>query len=210
MPIDPADAIGAVQEGLSQVPSAVLAIVLLAGPTSLWLFYRFFVQPRRSRYTAGRDELVWACVRCLSVNDIQSGRCYACGLEREIALEEARRADPGVAAAEAVAAEPPAAEPAAASAVIAAAEPAAAEVPVAPPAPPSPVVLPPRRLVAVGPGRGVPTTSAASVPLSADGEPSGEPVSPPARSRRRHPTRTEPVAATTTQPEATPERPVEA
>jgi hypothetical protein len=61
------------------VPGALIAIVLLAGPTALWLLYRFVVQPRTSRYRAADGTgAMWVCAACRSVNELRMARCYSC------------------------------------------------------------------------------------------------------------------------------------
>lgn len=92
MPIDPIQTMTAVQEAVGHVPAAVGAVVLLGGPTALWLFWRFIVQPRRSRYPIGRSDLLWLCARCQSANEVRSSRCYRCGMRRD-AIEDLRLYD---------------------------------------------------------------------------------------------------------------------
>jgi hypothetical protein len=82
MPIDPTDALQFVERSLSSIPAAVVVIVLLAGPTTVWLLYRFVVQPRTSRYANGHLDVLWVCSDCRSVNEVRLSRCYRCGLER--------------------------------------------------------------------------------------------------------------------------------
>lgn len=83
MPIEPTDAIDTLQRTLSLVPPTILAIVLLGGPTAVWLLYRFVVQPRTRRYATDGSELLWICERCRSANEVRSSRCYRCALERD-------------------------------------------------------------------------------------------------------------------------------
>ncbi len=82
MPIDPSDSIQAVERSLNSLPAAAFVIVLLTGPTILWLLYRFVVQPRTSRYDGSHGELLWVCADCRSVNEVGHSRCYHCGLDR--------------------------------------------------------------------------------------------------------------------------------
>ena len=82
MPIDPSDSIQAVERSINAIPAAAVVIVLLTGPTILWLLYRFVVQPRTSRYGGSHDELLWVCADCRSVNEVGHTRCYHCGLDR--------------------------------------------------------------------------------------------------------------------------------
>lgn len=83
MPIEPTDAIENLRRSLSLVPPAILAIVLLAGPTAAWLLYRFVVQPRARRLAADGSELLWICERCRSANEVRASRCYRCAMERD-------------------------------------------------------------------------------------------------------------------------------
>lgn len=84
MSIDPFDLFESLERAIGVPPAAILAIILLAGPTAVWLLYRFVVQPRASRYTASQLELLWICERCRSANEVRSSRCYRCGLDREV------------------------------------------------------------------------------------------------------------------------------
>ena len=83
MPFDPSQAIGDIERSLGVAPAALLAIVLLAGPTVAYLLYHFVVQPRTSRYSDDSRDLLWICQDCRSANDVRAVRCYACGLHRE-------------------------------------------------------------------------------------------------------------------------------
>lgn len=82
MPIDPNAAFQALQRTVGMIPATVLVIVLLTGPTLIWLLYRFVVQPRTSRYAGGGSDLLWVCSTCRSANDARAARCYRCGLTR--------------------------------------------------------------------------------------------------------------------------------
>jgi hypothetical protein len=59
----------------------MIAVVLLGGPTAIWLLYRFFIQPRSSRYRARPAEPIWICMGCRSANELTSSRCYRCRRE---------------------------------------------------------------------------------------------------------------------------------
>jgi len=83
MPIELTDAIESVQRTLSLMPPAVLAIVMLAGPTAAWLLYRFAAQPQMRRRAVDGSELLWICESCRSANEIRSSRCYRCAMERD-------------------------------------------------------------------------------------------------------------------------------
>ena len=69
----------AVEESIGLLPSAIIAAVLLGGPTAGWLLYRFVVQPRSTRYRAiDNTSIMWVCSSCKSVNELRSDRCYRC------------------------------------------------------------------------------------------------------------------------------------
>jgi hypothetical protein len=66
------------QAGIGLLPSAIVAIILLAGPTALWLTYHFVVQPRTTRYRATGGQVMWVCPTCRSVNELRLSHCYRC------------------------------------------------------------------------------------------------------------------------------------
>ncbi len=70
----------AVESAFGFLPSAIIAAVLLGGPTAVWLLYRFVVQPRSSRYrsTDATAGIMWVCPSCRSINELRSDRCYRC------------------------------------------------------------------------------------------------------------------------------------
>ena len=72
--------INALRAGIDVVPTVLIAIVLLGGPTAAWLLYRFVVQPRtmRARARAAGGSAMWVCPTCRSVNDLAQTRCYRC------------------------------------------------------------------------------------------------------------------------------------
>lgn len=72
--------INALRAGIDVVPTVLIAIVLLGGPTAAWLLYRFVVQPRtmRARAKAASGAAMWVCPTCRSVNDLAMTRCYRC------------------------------------------------------------------------------------------------------------------------------------
>jgi hypothetical protein len=75
----------ALRAGIGLVPPALIAMVLLGGPTGVWLLYRFVVEPYAARMRANdRPEDVptfWVCPDCRSVNDIGRRWCYSCDAE---------------------------------------------------------------------------------------------------------------------------------
>lgn len=64
--------------GIGLVPPALIAMVLLGGPTAGWLLYRYVVQPRTARMRAFARATLWVCPNCRSVNDLRLRRCYRC------------------------------------------------------------------------------------------------------------------------------------
>ncbi len=85
MPTELIDFIRTMQSTLHGISPALVAIVLLAGPTVLWLFYRFLVQPHTSRYVEGGRDPFWVCENCRSANAVQRSQCYRCGFEPDAA-----------------------------------------------------------------------------------------------------------------------------
>jgi hypothetical protein len=73
--------IDALRAGLGVVPPALLAIVLLGGPTAFWLLYHFVVEPRVARMRVLEMAPFWVCASCRSVNDARLARCYRCDAE---------------------------------------------------------------------------------------------------------------------------------
>lgn len=182
MPFDPTEAIESLERSLGQVPTALLAVVFLAGPTLVWLLYRFVVQPRTSRYVGGQTDLYWVCEGCRSANDVRAARCYRCGLDHRaiegdlqvVDVDELVTLAPDVVAAEAdgqgaglpltpLVLPPP---------------------PVAPPpmpgTPPPPQAVPTPQAVPVGPGRDPGTGGRAPVPVM-----DAEAIAPKPASRKR-------------------------
>jgi len=73
-----AEWIDSLRAGIGLVPPALIAMVLLGGPTAGWLLYRFVVQPRTARMRAIERDAFWVCPNCRSVNDFRLTRCYRC------------------------------------------------------------------------------------------------------------------------------------
>jgi hypothetical protein len=89
--------IDAMRAGLGLVPPALLAIVLLAGPTALWLLYTFVVEPRVHRMRVLELAPFWVCASCRSVNDSRLARCYRCDavpVEDELEVIDAEASGP--------------------------------------------------------------------------------------------------------------------
>jgi hypothetical protein len=86
--------IDALRAGLGLVPPALLAIVLLGGPTAFWLLYVFVVEPRVARMRVLEMAPFWVCSSCRSVNAARLARCYRCDAEPAEDELEIIEADP--------------------------------------------------------------------------------------------------------------------
>jgi hypothetical protein len=83
MPIDVDSGLAAFARGLEMIPRIIIAPVLLAGPTILWLLYRFLVRPGTFRQRPDGSQLaVWACASCASLTPVDQLLCYRCRAER--------------------------------------------------------------------------------------------------------------------------------
>ena len=99
VPVDPGGLFEALMNGLAQVPSALIAAALLAGPTAIWLIARFLNPPDvAKRDEGGLEELLWVCQACRSINEIRIPSCYRC--HRLRAGEHAAHVEPVVPVAE--------------------------------------------------------------------------------------------------------------
>jgi hypothetical protein len=79
MSVDPSALFEAVMSGLAQVPSAVIAAALIAGPTAIWIILRFLNPPDvAKRDDMGLEELLWVCPACRSINEDRLPSCYRC------------------------------------------------------------------------------------------------------------------------------------
>ena len=88
-----AEWIDSLRAGIGLVPPALIAMVLLGGPTAGWLLYRFVVQPRSARQRAFERNAFWVCPTCRSVNDFRLTRCYRCdsrSIETDLEVIEAQ------------------------------------------------------------------------------------------------------------------------
>lgn len=82
MPTEISQSIDAIRSLLAQVPGALLAIVFLAGPTAVWIAYRFLNAKPHSRLAEEDGKALWICKNCRSASDLGRSRCYRCGFER--------------------------------------------------------------------------------------------------------------------------------
>jgi hypothetical protein len=77
--VDPAGLFEALMSGLAQVPSALIAAALLAGPTAIWLIARFVNPPDLATPDdMALEELLWVCPHCRSINEDRIASCYRC------------------------------------------------------------------------------------------------------------------------------------
>jgi hypothetical protein len=83
VPVDPGGLFEALMNGLAQVPSALIAAALLAGPTAIWLIARFVNPPDlATRDELALEELLWVCPNCRSINEDRMASCYRCHGQR--------------------------------------------------------------------------------------------------------------------------------
>jgi len=98
MEFDVEEAINVLRAGVSLVPPALIAVILLGGPTAVWLLYIFVVQPvRNRRIRALAGSAMWVCPRCRSVNELTNSHCYRCDAvptEEELEVIDAHPAGP--------------------------------------------------------------------------------------------------------------------
>lgn len=84
MPFDLNGLFETIQIGASKIPSAVMAALLLGGPTAIWLITKFvnptdFVKP----VEVVTEDRLWLCGSCLSINEDRHDQCYRCHHPRE-------------------------------------------------------------------------------------------------------------------------------
>ncbi len=86
MPFDLNGLFDTVTHGIQKIPSAVMAAVILGGPTAIWIITRFVHPPEviKSAEVTTEDRL-WLCGACLSINEDRHLQCYRC--ERPRAAE---------------------------------------------------------------------------------------------------------------------------
>lgn len=83
--MDPSGLFEALTNGISKLPSALIAAALLGGPTAIWLVIRF----TNPSDVAKRDEVVlenllWICASCRSINEDRLSHCYRCHRTRAV------------------------------------------------------------------------------------------------------------------------------
>jgi|GEM_PF-3751650 len=75
-------------DATAQVPGALLVILLLGGPTAVWIIYGLLNARTRKRPGAATTGLLWVCASCRSANDVRRDLCYRCGVAANVdALE---------------------------------------------------------------------------------------------------------------------------
>lgn len=79
MPIDVSAFIESLQRGSAEIPRVAIALLLLAGPTSLLVGYRLISAARRRERLAVEATPLWACHDCRAVNELRRSQCYHCG-----------------------------------------------------------------------------------------------------------------------------------
>ena len=101
MQVDLNALIDAIVSGISRLPSALVAALLLAGPTAVWLIARFMNPPDPGKRAVAGETLLWVCEACRSINDDVVDNCYRCHRPRgaesgAIVVEPGRIRVPGV------------------------------------------------------------------------------------------------------------------
>jgi hypothetical protein len=101
MLVDPNGLFEAILRGLERLPYALIAVVLLGGPTAVWIIARFINPPDSATPEyMGLETLLWVCPKCRSLNEDRLEACYACHRLRPAEdtgrFEPAHRDVPGV------------------------------------------------------------------------------------------------------------------
>jgi hypothetical protein len=87
LPVELSSFVQSLEAGIAAIPPAIIAIALLAGPTIVWVLYRYVAQPRTSRYGATEDGAYWICDNCRSANALRRSHCYRCGFAPSITAD---------------------------------------------------------------------------------------------------------------------------
>jgi hypothetical protein len=85
MPIELADALENIQLALGRIPSALLVMALLGGPTLGYILYRVLEAQRAGPFQDEVPPEFWACTDCDSLNRPEQEFCYRCGSPAELA-----------------------------------------------------------------------------------------------------------------------------
>lgn len=102
MPFDWNGVFEAIANGVSKLPSALIAAILLGGPTAIWIIARFVNPPDfAKRDEAVLVDLLWVCDSCRSINEDRLDHCYRCQTARSgegtpLVVAVGRDAPPGI------------------------------------------------------------------------------------------------------------------
>ncbi len=84
MPVDPSALVNEILAGLAKIPPGLFAAILLGGPTAIWLVLRFSNPPDDAPRPPEpvREEFLWVCISCRSLNQELRDNCYRCHRSR--------------------------------------------------------------------------------------------------------------------------------
>ncbi len=84
MPVDPSALVNEILAGLAKIPPGLFAAILLGGPTAIWLVLRFSNPPDDAPRPPepAREEFLWVCISCRSLNQELRDSCYRCHRSR--------------------------------------------------------------------------------------------------------------------------------
>ena len=84
MPVDPSALVNEILDGLAKIPPGLFAAILLGGPTAIWLALRFSNPPDDAPRPPepAREEFLWVCISCRSLNQELRDSCYRCHRSR--------------------------------------------------------------------------------------------------------------------------------
>ena len=84
MPVDPSALVNEILAGLAKIPPGLFAAILLGGPTAIWLVLRFSNPPDDAPRPPEpvREEFLWVCISCRSLNQELRDSCYRCHRSR--------------------------------------------------------------------------------------------------------------------------------
>jgi hypothetical protein len=80
MPVDPSAFVNEILADLAKIPPGLFAAILLGGPTAIWLVLRFSNPPDDAPRPPDpvREEFLWVCMSCRSLNQELRDSCYRC------------------------------------------------------------------------------------------------------------------------------------
>ena len=84
MSVDPSALVNEILSGLAKIPPGLFAAILLGGPTAIWLVLRFSNPPDNAPRPPEpvREEFLWVCIACRSLNQELRDSCYRCHRSR--------------------------------------------------------------------------------------------------------------------------------